>query len=276
MAALLSDEENTCVREAVGDALFGLIQSALIMMMAAGDISQTAPLFNCLTEENVVYLVVAFLDVQAGGWSEESRDCITNVGLDHPDAVYVRLGLQLSPEPIDPSETLDHNVKIYECLSIEEQRDFTIGLWTAFDRHTGATGADILGLLSDAEAACLQEGLTEEQLIAIAVATPLEAVTMGSVVSHCIDPETNVKILANGIQWAIGGVTDETLSCLENFARDNPEFTALFASGYDSIHNMSAEQFVELSDVGQGQYACMTEDELLRVQYAATEALAMP
>ena len=68
MMGLLSEAENDCVRNAIGEALFGLIQAAPIMMMAAGDISQTAPLFNCLNEENVVYLAVAFLDAQAGGW----------------------------------------------------------------------------------------------------------------------------------------------------------------------------------------------------------------
>ena len=276
LTSLLSEEENNCVRNAIGDALFELIQAAPIMMMAAGDISQTAPLFNCLAEENTVYLVVAFLDAQAGGWEEESRACITEVGLRHPDAVFVRLGLQMSSEPIDSSITLDHNVEIYECLSVREQKEFTVALWTALDKHSSATGADILGLLSESEAACIREGLTDEQLVAIAVATPLEAVSMGSGVSGCIEPETSVQILVNGIHWAIGGVSEETFSCLEDFARDNPGYTALFSSGLEGMRAMPAEQFAELSDVGQTQYACMNEEELLRVQLAATEALSMP
>ena len=276
MAALLSDEENECVRNAVGEALFGLIQSAPIMMMAAGDISQTAPLFNCLKEENVVYLAVAFLDSQAGGWDAESRECITEVGLSHPDAVYVRLGLQLSEEPIDPTETMFHNIQIYDCLSNEEKKEFTVGFWVAMDRHSPATGADILGLIPDSEAACLMEELSQDQLVALSVATVFEAVTMGRDAAHCISDETNSKIFSSGIDWALGGVTEETQSCLEGFAMGNPEIVTLFQSGAEGLMAMPADQFVELSETSQGMYNCMTEGELLRVQLTATEALAMP
>ena len=71
-------------------------------------------------------------------------------------------------------------------------------------------------------------------------------------------------------------MTDETLGCLEDFARDYPDFTALLSSGLEGIQSMSTELFVEVSDVGQMQYECMTEEELMRVQLAATAALAMP
>ena len=276
LMALLSEQEASCIQTSVGESMYQLIQVAPVVMMAAGDISQTAPLFNCLAEENVVYLAVAFLDLQAGGWEEESRKCITEVGLAHPDSVYVRLGLHLSPDPIDPSLTLDHNVQIYECLSLEEQKEFTIALWTALDRHSPATGADILGLFSESEIACVRESLSDEQLVAIAVAKPLQAVSMGTAAAHCFDPETNDRIFANGIGWSIGGVADETLSCLEDFARDYPDFTALLSSGLEGIQSMSTELFIEVSDVGQMQYECMTEEELMRVQLAATAALAMP
>ena len=276
LMSLLSEQEASCIQTSVGETMYQLIQVAPVVMMAVGDISQTAPLFNCLAEENVVYLAVAFLDLQAGGWEEESRKCVTEVGLAHPDSVYVRLGLHLSPDPIDSSLTLDHNVQIYECLSLEEQKEFTIALWTALDRHSPATGADILGLFSESEIACVRESLSDEQLVAIAVAKPLQAVSMGTAAAHCFDPETNDRIFANGIGWSIGGVTDETLSCLEDFARDYPDFTALLSSGLEGIQSMSTELFVEISDVGQMQYECMTEEELMRVQLAATAALAMP
>ena len=276
MTGLLSDAENDCVRNEVGEALFGLIQSAPIMMMAAGDISQTAPLFNCLKQENVVYLAVAFLDAQAGGWDAESRECITEVGLDHPDAVYVRLGLQLSEEPIDPEETMFHNIQIYDCLSNEEKKEFTVGFWVAMDRHSPATGADLLGLIPDSEASCLMEELSQDQLVALSVATVFEAVTMGRDAAHCISDETNSKIFSSGIDWALGGVTEETQSCLEGFAMGNPEIVTLFQSGSEGLMAMPADEFVELSETSQGMYNCMTENELMQVQLTATQALAMP
>ncbi len=276
LMGLLSEAEASCVRAGIGDALYHLILGTPVVLMAAGDISQTAPLFNCLAEENVVYLAVAFLDLQAGGWTEESRRCITEVGLGHPDAVYVRLGLDLGTGPIDPAETLDQNIGIYECLSNEEKKAFTVGLWTALDRHTGATGADIFALLSESEAACVSDELSPEQLAAVAVAHPMEAVSIATSASPCIDPETNINIFANVVQWAIGGVSEGSFSCLTDFGRDNPDFVALLSSGLDGIMAMPADEFVQLSDQGQAQYDCMTDEELMRVQLSATAALAAP
>ena len=244
--------------------------------LAAGDISQTARLFNCLKEENVVYLAVAFPYAQASGWALESRECITQVGLTHPDAVYVRLGLHLSDEPIDPAETMFHNIQIYDCLNAEEQMAFTVGFWVAIDAHSPATGADILGLIPDSEAACLQEELSNEQMLAVAVATPLEAVYIGSNAAHCISDETNVKIFSSGISWALGGPTEESQGCLQGFAQDNPAIVTLFQSSVDGLTNVPLDQFAELSETSAGMYGCMTEDELMRVQLTATEALAMP
>ena len=68
-------------------------------------------------------------------------------------------------------------------------------------------------------------------------------------------------------------MTEETLSCLENFARASPAFVALLSSDLQGIEAMPADEFVEFSNAGAQQYACMTEEELLRVQEAATAAM---
>ncbi len=39
---------------------------------------------------------------------------------------------------------------------------------------------------------------------------------------------------------------------------------------------MPADQFVQTSDLGQGQCDCMTDEQVMRVQLAATAALAAP
>ena len=280
LMALLSEQEVSCVKSGVGDALYQLIQNTPITMMAAGDISQTAPLFNCLEEENVIYLAVAFLDLQAGGWDEESRSCITQVGLEHPDAVYIRLGLDLGEGPVDPKTTLDYNLGFFDCLSDEEKKQYTLAVWLALDSVSEATGADVFALLTDDEVACitagLPAGLSAEQLAALVNATPLQAVTIGSAASGCISHETNVDIFVHGIQWSLGGTTDETRACLEGFAEANPEYVELFTSGLEGIFAMPADEFVRITAVGNDQYACMTEDEILRVQLSVTAALAAP
>ena len=268
----LSEFETACIEDSVGSGLYQILL-ATPLMAAGSDPSAAAPIFQCLTAENAVLLGIVFLDAQAGGWAEESRACITEVGLVHPDSVFIRLGVQLGDQPIDSATTLAHNVQIYECLNDVEKKAFTLSLWEGLDKNATATGSDILSLLSESEAACVRDNLAEDDFETMVSAQPLQAVSIGATVSHCIDPETNLKIFANGIQWAIGGVTDETLSCLEEFGRNNPAFVALMSLGLEGIDAVPAAEFLAVIAVGNQQYTCMTADELLRVQEASTAAM---
>ena len=153
---------------------------------------------------------------------------------------------------------------------------FTVGFWVAIDAHSPATGADVLGLIPNGEAACMMDALSEDQMLALAVATPLEAASIGSNAAHCISSETNAKIFSSGISWALGGLTENSQGCLEGFAQDNPSIVTLFQSGMEGLMSVPPEQFAELSDTSAGLYECMTDEELMRVQLTATEALAMP
>ena len=277
MLALISEQEAACIKGAVGDAFYQILQSTPFAMLAGGgDIAQAAPLFNCLAEENVIYLSVAFLDLQAGGWDDESRSCITDIALTHPHAVYVRLGLDLGGGPVDPELTMEYNIAIHECLSDQDKKDYTLGVWLGLDSGSEATGADIFALLSEDEAACAEDLLQAEQLAAMAVATPLQAITIGSPASGCISHETNVAIFVSSIDWGLGGITDDTRQCLNGFAQANPSYVELFTAGLEGIYAMPADEFVSLTEVGNDQYDCMTEEEVMRVQHTVTAALSAP
>lgn len=270
----LSETETSCIRETMGEGIYQIIR-ATPLLLAGGDAASAAPLFNCLTVESIVILGLAFNSAQAGGWSTETRRCMIEVGLEHPEAVYVRLGLEWQgPETSDPAETLDYNVQIYDCMSDQEKMDFTLNYWRALDRHAGATGADIVALLSESEAACVGEGLSEEQLAAVLDASPLEAVAIGSAVSHCITPETNIAIFVSGIQWALGDLSDESVACVEEFAKENPAYVNLLSSGLKDVSAMTPAEFLAIADIGTESYDCMTAEELWRVQENATAALA--
>ncbi len=269
---VLPETAVTCIEESLGSGTFQILLN-LPLLTAGSDPSAAQPLFDCLTAENAVLLGIVFLDAQADGWAEDSRECITDVGLRHPDAIFIRLGLTMESEPANPLETMSYQVEIYECLTDEEKKAFTVALWTGLDDNAAATGADILALLSDSEAACVTENLSAEDFETMAAAQPLHAVSIGASVSHCIDPETNLKIFAKGIDWAMGGVTDETLGCLEEFGRNNPAFVALMSMGLEGIEAVPAAEFLEIIAVGNQQYACMTPDEILRVQEASTAAI---
>lgn len=270
----LSEAEISCIRESMGEGVYQIIR-ATPLLLAGSNVASAAPLFNCLTVESVVILGVAFTDVQAGGWSAETRRCMIEIGMEHPEAIYVRIGLEWQgPETSNPAETLDYNVQIYECMSDQEKMDFTLNIWRGIDRNASATGTDIVALLSESEAACVREGLSAEQFATVLDASVLEAVAIGSAVSHCIMPETNIAIFVSGLEWALGDVSDESTSCFADFARDNPAFVDLLSSGLKDVSTMDPTEFLAIADSSLGAYDCLTDEELWRVQQNVTAALA--
>ncbi len=270
----LSADEVSCIKAAVGQDFYTIIQVTPIAAFG-GDVSSATFLFDCLIPESIVLIGIAFLDAQAGGWTEETRQCITDVGLEHPEAILVRMGLEWrDPAEGHATETFDYNVRICECMTSAEKQGFTLALWAGLDRHSQANGSDIVALFSEAEAACVRQDLSQQQYQAILVSTPLVAITIGSTVSHCIEPETNHWILAHGIEWALGGLSNESLVCIAKFAENHPSYVALLGSGLDNMAAMDPDQFVAITDAGTAQYACMTDEELARVQEATTAAMS--
>ena len=273
LVALLSEEEVSCISEAVGETFFRILLSTPILA-AASSASSGAFFFNCLTVDSVVAFGVAFFDVQAGGWSPETRACANELAKSHPESVYIRLGLAPPEEGVTGfAETHHFNLEIYDCLTNQEKMDFTLSAWRGIDRGVQATGSDVVALLSESEVACVREGLSEEELLAIAGASPLDAVAMGSSVSDCIEHETNISIAVAGFQWGIGPVSEESASCLADFFRENTPYLELLQSGLKDVSSMSPDEFVEITDSGVDQYDCLTSEELMQVSDAFTRAL---
>lgn len=272
----LSDEETNCIKSNIGEAFFGLMMDAPIMQ-ASADPAAAAPIFGCIKEENLVLIGVAFMEAQSAGWEEETRACITDVGRRHPNAIYVRLGLAYQDDSTDDaSETNVYNLEVYDCMSNKEKQEFTLALWIGVDQNARATGADIVGLLSEEELACVMEDLSAEEMAAVAVAKPLEAVTLANKVIHCIEPETNVEIFVKGLEWGLGEFSEESVECLEEFVKEQPEYMALVQSGIENMKAMAPDEFVATTDAGLGQYECMTDEELEALQMAFTNAVSGP
>ena len=273
---LLSEEETNCIKSNIGEAFFGLMMDAPIAQASANP-DAAAPIFGCIQEDNLVLIGVAFMDAQAGGWEEETRQCITAVGREHPNAIYVRLGLAYQGDSAtDASETNLYNLQVYECMSNQEKKELTLALWIGVDQHAQATGADIVGLLSEQEVNCVMQDLSAEEMAAVAAAKPLEAVTIANRVIHCINPETNVEIFVKGLEWGLAEFSEESVECLRQFAKDQPQYMALVQSGIENMLAMDTDEFVAITDAGLGQYDCMTDEELEAVQIAFTNAISAP
>ena len=272
----LSEEETNCIKTNIGEAFYGLMLDAPIMQASASP-EAAAPVFGCINEENLVLIGVAFMEAQSPGWEDETRACITEVGKRHPNVTYVRLGLAYQGDSDDDaSETNLYNLEVYDCMTNKEKQEFTLALWIGVDRNAQATGADVVGLLSEEELACVMEDLSLEEMAAVAAATPLQAVTIANKVIHCIDPETNIEIFVKGLEWGLGDFSDESVECLKEFVVEQPEYMALVQSGIENMMAMDPDEFVAITDAGLGQYDCMTDEELETLQMAFTNAVSSP
>ena len=124
----LSEEEDACIKAAFGDAVYELLRGTPLLAATGSDSSAAAPLFACLTEENVVLAGTAFLSAAAGGYGDESRVCITDLMLEHPNFIYERLGFEWTGEQRTEAHVII--LAFYDCLTDAEK-----AVWLPPDLH---------------------------------------------------------------------------------------------------------------------------------------------
>ena len=168
----LSGDEVACIRTTLGDLLFQVLVSTPLLE-AGTNTADAAPVFGCLTKDNVVHFAVAFIDAQAGGWTAQTRVCVVEVGGRYPEAVLVNLGVEAARDDT-AAETQAYILELYECLADGEKEDLLIRLQATLDRSTSA-GRDIIAILPEPEAACVRESLSEDRFAEILDATVHEA-----------------------------------------------------------------------------------------------------
>ena len=268
LLGLLSEQETSCVQSAVGDAMYQLIQGAPFMMMAGGDISQAAPLFNCLELDNILLLGVALVSSQSEGFVPETRSCLVDVAREHPEAILVNLGMELPEREAGAAvETHPYVVDLYRCLSDAEKVEYILGFQEVADSATNA-GRDILAVIPESEVACISEALTADEFAVLSGFTVHEAYESTGALETCISDESYAPIFVAITETRSGTLSEETRSCLAQFALDHPHYTALIhLHDYDSP-GLSHDEYIEIAAAGLEVWQCMTEEELLVLQNA--------
>ncbi len=267
----LSEEEGACIRTTLGDLLFQVLISTPLLQ-AGTNTADAAPVFGCLTTDNVVHFAVAFIDAQAGGWTADTRMCVVEVGGRYPEAVLVNLGVEAARDDT-AAETQAYILELYECLADGEREDFLIRLQATLDRSTSAE-RDIIAVLPEPEAACVRESLSEDRFAALLDATVHEAFAAMDALSGCISDETYVQIFVAITESLTGGLGDGSRGCLEAFGRDHPDYVGLIRAGIYGTTAMTAAEFRGVVEDGLGMFECLSDGELRRIQGLAAEALS--
>ena len=261
----LSAEENACVKAALGDFVYE-VMSGTPLLTAGSDPAAAAPLFACLEQESVVLVGAAILDAAAGGRSEESRTCIVDLVLKHPEVIYARLGLE-SPGAgqVGSSETHSVILEFYDCLSDTEKSIWLFNTFTAVDTLSPLTGADLIALLPGTQATCVRDALPGESYAAMEAATPLVAANIGFDAANCLTADSAAVFLIASTEALLGDLSDESAACFTEFVRDRPTYIPLVARHLNDPTTLSPEQFVQAGEGGFELFECMTEDELGRI-----------
>jgi hypothetical protein len=268
----LSEEENDCLRAAFGDSVYEILRGTPLLGLTSGgdDSSAATPFFTCLKEENVVLLGASFLTAAAGGYSEESRECITDLVLRHPDFIYARLGLEWTGEQFTPpEETPTVIIAFFDCLTDSEKAVWLFRIFTAVDAASSLTGSDLIALLPESQATCVRETLSAEAYVAMEAATPLVATSIGFDAADCLTLESAATFLVASTEALLGPLSEESSACIGGFVATRPTYLPVIARHVEDPSTLSPEEFVQTAEGGFELFECLNADEL-----AAFTALA--
>jgi len=208
----------------------------------------------------------AFLNAAAGGYSEESRVCITDLALNHPEIIYARLGLEWTGENrTPPTETYTAILAFYDCLTDTEKAVWLIETFTAIDAVSPLTGADLIALLPESQATCVRETLSAESYAAMEAATPLVATSIGFEAAACLAIESAATFLVAATEALLGPLSDESAACVGGFVAARPTYVPFVASHLNGPSTLSPDEFVQTAEVGFELFECLNEDELAAI-----------
>ena len=269
----LSIEETDCVRAAFGEALYGILLAAPLMQ--GGSPEATATLVGCLEPESVVLFVVATDDALAGGRSADTRRCIADLLLQHPENAYIQVGVEWKGEESrHTSERHEYILAYWGCMTDAESFRLGLQVYAAVDSTSTLTGADLVAVLPGAEAACMREILSDEQITTLLTARPLDGVRAAAPAADCLSPATIASLYIAAIEGVIGELAAESANCVADYAVEHPEFLPLLSSDPTAMEAMTSDELRIVAEGTRAVFSCYTEEELVRTQDLMLAALA--
>ena len=274
MLALFSEAESSCLRTAIGeDAYERMSNEPILLILTAAGEQFVLPIFQCAEPENLVVFGIAFLDLQVG-WTSETRACMIGVSRESPLAVLTGLGMTPPGQVDETSQTRPYALEFYNCMTPVEKVGYLARIQAALDVNTSAA-VNIIGMIPESEAACIQEALTGEEYTKLLGSTAAGAFRMSDSVTACISQESYVPIFVSVIGSQTGGLSDNSQACITEFAGGHPRYAALVNPTLLDFSSTSVEDLVEIADNGVKVWECFTDEEILRMQKVYTAALAL-
>ena len=140
---------------------------------------------------------------------------------------YIQVGVEWKGEET-PHTSGRHSfiLDYWDCLTDAESFRLGLQVYTAVDSTSSLTGADLVAVLPDAEAACMREILSDQQINTLLTAKPLDGVRAAAPAAACLSTETIASLYVAALEGVLGELTAESATCIANYAVEHPEFPA--------------------------------------------------
>ena len=259
----LTDDERDCTQTALGDE-YGLL--AATPLMSIRDVGVGPGLYGCLAHENLLTFGTAFISLRFGGQTSDTTECIREVYDSTPSVLYRIFGLEWEGGSASPEDFSSTTQNTFQCMTPRERTNWLLGLWNRLAASTADRGRNFVELLTADEIQCASEAVGEEASEEVLGQNPVQVWRSYPAAHDCFSPATKGKLFAHFTANQVGGITDSSLQCLEEFASQRPDFVDAIADG------PAAASFEADADVSQftieafAMYGCLTSEERGRLQ----------
>ena len=272
LIAWLTEEEAACLAATAGDAVLEAMQDVAVLTVA-GDPRVVGLLVSCLVPDTFLLFGVAFMDGKAGGWSPESRECLTSFVRDHPEFIYTTFHVQGVGESRGAEQDHEDLLAFYGCMTTVDAVTLMNAFWSAMGSSVGAEITTLVGFMTDDEVQCILDhfGITREQFDAMVQTRMTGGGASFGGQTGCVTTEFYARMFVPVVDAYLGPLSDDSLACLADFASEHSHAVAFI--GQSAGSSVDPEDFAEIAADGQLMFQCMQDEELRRVQVLAVDAL---
>ena len=269
LVARISAPEVACLTSAMGDANFLLFQGAPLMA-AAGNEEAKSLFVGCLEEDILPVLGVRLISAHLDGWSEDSLECVTDLSSNHPELIYVALGVESDIlVPSHPTKVHSVPLDMYECLGTPERVRILHTITSNTYVATPFSGQHFLDALPEAEVECLPNSLPEPVFAIIANAPSVaggERRDAPPQMMACFSVESLSRIAGEVLAHNMGVTSDDSHACVIEFSLTHGHYVELARKAAADPTALTPEEYLELAEDGWKLFNCMTEEALALFQ----------
>ncbi len=262
----LSDAERDCLRDAIGEQLYGAMLG-LPMKRLVGEVgsSGAGSFLGCLTSDNVVLMGLVLVDSYHGRNDPEARACSIAGARANPDVIRVRFEL-LRPafEEIDTDALFASAKAIFDCLNVADQVGVLVGLTTRLDQDDTFTGQDIVGMLPEEEVSCIRDGVGDALFESFLGSTVTEAFAPAASLLDCLSLESKTGLFAAFTSSRVDGLREEAGVCMATLVADSPHILALGFGALD-VDELEESELALLGNEAARLFDCLNAEEVYQV-----------